>query len=222
MARALKKLFSREVAAIETRDTQIDESFLSPDQHSYVRDVSAKRRWEYVAGRQCAQIALTAVGYEGITVPSGKSGEPIWPQGIVGSITHCEGYAAAAIALNSGIVSLGLDAETNQPLSDKVLKRIGNPEEIQWVKRTKGSEYPNPGKILFSAKEATFKAWHPITGEWLGFQEAHLSFDLETRNFTVNISRPGPIHKFVGKFLINQDIILTGIETPKNFEMNGE
>jgi 4'-phosphopantetheinyl transferase EntD len=207
-------LFSPSTVVREIRSENIDESFLWPEEEKYLRNVSPKRRWDFVTGRKCAHLALDALGVEPIPVLSGDAKEPIWPQGIVGSITHSKDYAAAAVALKTEMHSLGLDAETDEPLSERVLARIGNEDEINWVRGDKSINFRNSGKILFSAKEATFKAWYPMTHEWLGFREAHIAFELNRNTFTVEIDRQGPITKFFGTFSINQGIILTAIQVP--------
>ena len=94
------------------------------------------------------------------------------------------------------------------------LQRIGNDQEQEWVKSVDGSLIQNPGKVLFSAKEATYKAWYPITQEWLGFQEAHIDFHSDENTFTVHIKKNGPIREMHGKYDIRTGVIITAIEIP--------
>ena len=210
----LQSLFSPSTVVREIRSANLDESFLWPEEEKYLRNVSQKRRWDFVTGRKCAHLALAALGIEPIQVLSGDAKEPIWPQDIVGSITHSKDYAAAAVARKTEMLSLGLDAETDEPLPERVLARIGNEDEINWVRGGKSNDFRNPGKILFSAKEATFKAWYPMTHEWLGFREAHITFEPNRNTFIVDIERQGPITKFFGTFSVDQGIILTAIQVP--------
>ena len=214
MGRRLENLFSSSVVAIENRGVTVDESFLSEEEQSYLENVSQNRRREFTAGRECAQLAMETLTITPSQVPAGEKGEPIWPATVVGSITHSRGYAAAAVAKTSEFRTLGLDAEIDEPLPEKVLSRIGDREEKEWVQKVKGSNYLHPGKILFSAKEATFKAWYPVTHQWLGFQEAHIDFHSDENTFTVQIQKKGPFKKLFGKFAIQQGIILTAIEVP--------
>ena len=214
MGETLKNLFSSSVAVMETRTPTADTSFLSPEERTYLENVSQNRKREFIAGRFCAREAMESANISPEHIRMGERGEPIWPHSIVGSITHSHGYAAAAVAKKSEVLSLGLDAETDEPLSSKVLQRIGNDQEQEWVKSVDGSLIQNPGKVLFSAKEATYKAWYPITQEWLGFQEAHIHFHSDENTFTVQIQKKGPFKKLFGKFAIQQGIILTAIEIP--------
>ena len=214
MGGTLKTLFSSSVTVIETRTPTADTSFLSPEERTYLESVSQNRKREFIAGRFCAHEAMKSANMPPEHIRIGEKGEPIWPSTIVGSITHSHGYAAAAVAKKSEVLSLGIDAETNEPLSPKVLQRIGNTQEQEWVQSVESSLIQHPGKILFSAKEATYKAWYPITQEWLGFQEAHIDFHSDENTFTVQIQKKGPFKKLFGKFVIQQGIILTAIEIP--------
>lgn len=211
---ALKDLFSSSVAITETRDTKIDASFLSLAERTYLENVSQNRKREFIAGRFCAHEAMVLANVPQEHIQIGEKGEPIWPPNIVGSITHSHGYAAAAVARKSDVVSLGLDAEIDEPLSSKVLRRISNTQEQEWAENVGGTLVQHPGKVLFSAKEATYKAWYPITHEWLGFKEALINFDDQGNTFTVHIQKNGPIREMHGKYTIRKDVIVTAIEVP--------
>ena len=211
---ALKDLFSSSVAIAETRNTNIDAAFLSPAERTYLENVSQNRKREFIAGRFCAHEAMMLASMPPENIHIGGKGEPIWPSNIVGSITHSHGYAAAAVARKSDIISVGLDAEIDEPLSSKALQRISNHQEEEWAKTVGGALVQHPGKVLFSAKEATYKAWYPITHEWLGFKEAHINFHDQGNSFTVQIQKNGPIREMHGKYAIRKDVILTAIEVP--------
>ena len=214
MAGALKDLFSSSVAVMETRNAKIDASFLSSAERTYLENVSQNRKTEFIAGRFCAHEAMKLANIEPGHIHIGGKGEPIWPFNIVGSITHSHGYAAAAVARKSDVLSLGVDAETDEPLSSKVLQRISNDQEQEWVKTVGGTLVQHPGKVLFSAKEATYKAWFPITHEWLGFKEAFINFHDQGNTFTVHIQKKGPIREMHGKYTMRKGMIVTAIEVP--------
>ena len=59
----------------------------------------------------------------------GAKREPLWPAGVVGSITHCDGYRAAAVARATDLATVGIDAEPHEPLPDGVLAAIALPAE---------------------------------------------------------------------------------------------
>ena len=73
--------------------------------------------------------------------------------------------------------SVGIDAEPHGVLPNGVLDAISLP-----VERTEISALPGGlhwDRILFCAKEATYKAWYPVTRRWLGFEDAHIVFDVD-------------------------------------------
>ncbi len=69
-----------------------------------------KRRREFAGGRDCARRALAALGIAPLAILSGERGEPLWPEGVVGAITHCAGYRGSAVARAGEVAALGIDA----------------------------------------------------------------------------------------------------------------
>jgi 4'-phosphopantetheinyl transferase EntD len=124
----------------------------------------------YHWGRALAREAMTNLGAAPAAIPRGRSQEPIWPPGLVGSITHCTGYCAAAVARTSQWASVGIDAEVVQPVHKGMIERIATPAERQWM--AGWPDIRRAAVALFSAKEAVYKAWFPLTRSWLGFQDA--------------------------------------------------
>lgn len=53
-----------------------------------VTRVSTKRKLDFLTGRLAAKLALQALGLAHFTVLKGKYGEPLWPDGMTGSISH--------------------------------------------------------------------------------------------------------------------------------------
>ncbi|CAM5725353.1 hypothetical protein STENM223S_05582 [Streptomyces tendae] len=113
-------------------------------------------------------------------VLTGERGAPRWPDGLTGSMTHCDAYCAAALVRLTDLASLGIDAEPDGPLPDGVLKSIALPAEVA---RLRGLDEARPGlhwdRLLFSAKESVYKAWFPLTGKWLDFSEADIEISVD-------------------------------------------
>lgn len=147
----------------------------------------AKRRSEYAGARACARAAMAKLGIDPAPLPKGPDGGPQWPGGVVGSLTHTEGYRAAAVAFSLGVRSVGVDAERHGPLPPGVLRTVALPSERDWLAAVGAGDDPRGrdrpagldgvhwDRLLFSAKETTYKAWHPLTGRWLGFEDAHIT-----------------------------------------------
>ena len=134
------------------------------------------RRIEFAATRACAREAMSRLGVPAGPITRGGRGMPVWPAGVVGTLTHTGGLRAAALAPSGRVRSLGMDVEPHGPLGDGVLEAVALPEEAAWVRAAAGG-MPSVhwGKLLFTAKEATYKAWYPLTRRWLGFADAHIT-----------------------------------------------
>ncbi|MFN3004784.1 4'-phosphopantetheinyl transferase family protein [Mycolicibacterium wolinskyi] len=148
-----------------------------PEEEPLVARSVAKRRNEFVTVRYCARQALGELGIGPVPILKGDKGEPCWPDGVVGSLTHCKGFRGAVVGRAGDVRSIGIDAEPHDVLPDGVLGAITLP-----VERTELSTMPGNlhwDRILFCAKEATYKAWYPLTHRWLGFEDAHITFAVD-------------------------------------------
>lgn len=185
---------------------------LWPEEQAALGRVGWRRRRDFVAGRTCARRCMESLGHEPAPVLIGADREPVWPPGLLGSITHTEAFAAAALARTGDYLSIGIDAEPDAPLPDGVLERVANSAERAWVASVDPAALRHPGCLLFCAKEATYKAWYPLTRRWLGFEEAAVSVDVESERFAVEISVDGPVRHFDGRFRSHQGVIVAAIE----------
>lgn len=180
--------FPPEVVVVLATPEDQDAPLLAPEE-ACVRDAVEKRVREFRAGRACARRALARLGVHDFALVSGPDRAPIWPDGIVGSITHCAGFVGAAVALSDSIHGLGLDAEPAEALGDELVPLICTPRERDWLGRV-GHDWD---RALFSAKEAVFKCLYPITRTWLDFQDVNLTFDMRAGRFTVDRGTEVPI-----------------------------
>lgn len=118
----------------------------------------ASRR-ETVLGRLCAAEALDQLGLPKTVVGRCANGEPRWPDGIVGSITHCSGYVCAAVAKDSSVEGVGIDAEPRTLLEAETRKLILSDTESERVERLAKHDQTIPWDLItFSAKESIFKS----------------------------------------------------------------
>ncbi|GAA4816078.1 4'-phosphopantetheinyl transferase family protein [Tomitella cavernea] len=149
---------------------------LFPEEEQQISRAVARRRAEYASVRHCARTAMGRLGVEPVALPKEDKGAPRWPRGIVGSMTHTSGYRAAALGFALQVRSVGIDAEQNGPLPDGVLASVSLPAERDRIERDSGTvPQVRLDRLLFSAKEATYKAWYPLTRRWLGFEDADIT-----------------------------------------------
>ncbi len=191
---------------------------LFPEEEALAARMGAKRRPEFVTARACARAALARLGHPPVAIPRGARGSPVWPAGVVGSITHCRGYRAAVVARAADLVTIGVDAEPNEVLPDGVLPVVSGPAEREWLD---GLMAARPqvcwDRLLFSAKESVYKAWFPLTRRWLGFDEAELTVDPDARTFTARLLVPAtwpdgrPLTGFTGRWLVRDGLVTTAV-----------
>lgn len=124
-----------------------------------------RRTGEFTTGRWCAHRALVRLGETPVAVGRGARGEPLWPPGVLGSISHCPGFRAAALCRSRDARALGVDAEVDAPLPARVGRRLISEEEADGVGRLGPSAVGAAGeRLLFSAKEAVYKACSALVG----------------------------------------------------------
>lgn len=149
---------------------------LHPVEAEQIAGAVERRRVEFASARACAREAMTRLGIPVGPVVRGGRGMPVWPAGVVGTLTHTDGLRAAALAPADRVRSLGIDVEVHGPLADGILEAVSLPEEAAWVRAAR-SDTPavHWDRLLFTAKEATYKAWFPLTRRWLGFADARIT-----------------------------------------------
>jgi enterobactin synthetase component D len=140
----------------------------------FIRNAVLKRRAEFEAGRAAARAALETLDIRSQPIPRAEDRRPIWPEGIVGSISHAEGFAAALVGHQAEIAGVGLDIEGADPLKNELHKYILTPQELT-ERDAKPIVAGSPRcKISFVAKEALFKAIYPITLTFFSFHDARI------------------------------------------------
>lgn len=141
---------------------------------AFVARAVERRIQDFEAGRACARRALVSLGVQPQALLQGAHGEPIWPPGYVGSVTHCTGFCAAAAAQEGDYLGLGLDAEVDGPLTHEVNRLVCRPEELAQIVNLRESCTVDLCKLIFSAKESVFKCYFPTGGDMLDFQDVSL------------------------------------------------
>src|ERR1700760_3407605 len=186
---------------------------LFPGEAAEIARAVESRRQEFTTGRACARAALARLGLPAAPIPRGERGAPHWPSGVVGSITHCAGYRACAVAHRRDVVTIGLDAEPHGPLPDGVLNVVAQPgEQDQLARLAAVRPEVHWDRLLFSAKESVYKAWFPVTGQWLGFTDASLEFSPAGDRFTARILLDAPpVELFEGRWLVDHGLVATAI-----------
>jgi 4'-phosphopantetheinyl transferase EntD len=217
----IERILSSQVTAVESFGDDQD-AVLFPQEYAVIARATESRQREFATARACARAALTRLGLPAAAVLPGPRGAPQWPAGVTGSITHCTGYRAAAVALIRDVVSLGVDAEPNEALPDHgMLKLIALDEErVRLAELASGMPGICWDRLLFSAKESVYKTWFPLTGRWLGFESADILIDPREGTFTARLLVQGPIVNGVpltllsGCWLADHGLLVTAVVIP--------
>ncbi|QEP06765.1 4'-phosphopantetheinyl transferase [Glutamicibacter sp. ZJUTW] len=192
---------------VETR-IELEEGPYYPEEERYIADAVPERQREFRTVRVCARRAFRELGHEGAALVPDEKRAPIWPAGVAGSMTHCAGFRAAAVASTNDIRGVGIDAELHVPLPEEILDIILLPEERPMVEDL-SARYPHIfwERLIFSAKESVFKAWFPLTRQWLDFLECRILIDAPARRFqdraqALLVQPPGLVLDLVQQFRV--------------------
>jgi 4'-phosphopantetheinyl transferase EntD len=158
-----------------------------------VAQAGEKRRGEFAAGRAAARAALAQIGAPAGPILACDRGGPIWPPGVVGSISHTDRWAIAVAS--ERLQALGVDLESDDALDRALAEIVCRPEE-----RRPDADLARRGidaaKLRFVAKEAFYKAVFPRARRFLDFEDVCICFDLAADRFDarfVGVSDGGPV-----------------------------
>ena len=210
----IEELVPPGAVAVEAFDDPPD-AWLYPEEQALVARAVDKRRREFTTVRACARAALSRLGLPPAPILPGSRGAPGWPPGVVGTMTHCDGYRACALAPDTVLRSIGLDAEPDQPLPDGVLNLVSLPRERDMLDEL-GAAAPGThwDRLLFCAKEAVYKTWYPLALRWLDFAEAEVTLRPDG-TFAARLLVPGPqvdgreLTGLAGRWLAARGLLLT-------------
>jgi len=155
-------------------------AFQYEEEGSHLANAVLARRNEFISGRRCARTALAHIGQASCALPADPDGLPIWPSATMGSITHSRGLCCAVAASADKMVYLGIDLEKTTRLSARAMERVVHPLEAATV-----GEDQALGSLLFSAKEAFYKAQFPVWGAQPNFKDLALQIHSNTQQLSV-------------------------------------
>lgn len=218
----LAHLLPRDVAVVEAIGHPADAALL-PAEAAALGPVARRRLHEFTVARSCGRRALARLGLPITPILRGPHREPVWPPGVVGSITHRAGYHAAAVARRARIATIGIDAEVHERLPAGVLDLVTLPQERERLEALPRMDV-HWDRVLFSAKESVYKAWFPITGRWLGFEDTLVVLEPRRATFEARFLVDGPIldgrsvRGFRGRYLVQGQRVLTAIALERRGE----
>lgn len=217
----IEEILPPQVVAVDTRAERLDIELFAAEREALGNAVE-KRRREFVTSRACVRDALARLDLPPTPIVGGKRKAPLWPPGVVGSITHCTGYRGCALTRAGEFLGVGIDAEPNGPLPPRVMAGVTVAQERTMLERL-ATEEPaiHWDRLLFCAKEAIYKLWFPLAGSWLGFEDAVLTLDRGgdgcAGTFQARLLVPSPrleggsLASVSGRWLARDGLLLTAI-----------
>jgi 4'-phosphopantetheinyl transferase EntD len=211
----LAGLFPEKVAT-HLLDLRRESGAVHADEEQYVRNAGSRRRVEFAGGRFCSRQAFVRLGVKPCAVGRREDGAPVWPDGLVGSISHTDVYCGAVVARRADYRYLGLDIE-----------KVGSLERECWpivltgVEREQCATLParavnRYAALVFSAKECVFKSLYPVSGVFLEFHNLSIAPEPSTGTFRISPRldlrlKPGTVDNLRGRFLFFDGHVFTAL-----------
>jgi 4'-phosphopantetheinyl transferase EntD len=216
----IETLFPAGVTTLEATPAMWSAPLLPEEEACLSPRAVAKRRREFAAGRACARAALEALGIADFPLRSGPDRSPLWPAGVVGSLSHCADFCGVAVARHGAIAGLGLDVERARPLQDRVAAMICTEAERDRLARLPNLPFGLWAMVVFCAKEGTYKCFYPLARMHLDFHDVEVDPDPAAGSFTARVLRARgpagaaaepPIRVLRGRFAWNDAHVFAGV-----------
>ena len=201
-------------AAVAVADPRSPATGLLGEEVKAIANAVHKRAREFAAGRRAARSAMAQLGLPAQQIPMGKRREPVWPAGLVGSISHTDKICIAAVGPADRLGQIGIDIETDAPLDADLWDTILTPAERIWLNVQPASQRGRLVRLIFSAKESVYKAQFPISGKFLDFPDVEIATDASSGEFRATF-REGLVPEIpstvTGRFVRAEGHVLTAV-----------
>lgn len=188
---------------------------LPADEALGIANAVPRRRLEFATGRDCARRAMTALGHATTSIPKGSDRAPIWPEGLVGNITHTNDWVAAAVARrDQGFAAIGIDLEPAAALPPDLWASICAPEE-RALAVMRGMTPGLAARLVFCMKEAAFKCQYALSRAMLEFSDLAIDVDAEAGTFAATYRKVVPPfginHRLSGRFAVSAEYFASAV-----------
>lgn len=218
LSAGLRELFPQGALVCELRGLCEPERLL-PEEAGFVQRAVLGRRQEFAAGRECARRLLAEFGVSDFPIRMARDRQPLWPAGLVGSITHTADFCAAVVADQERLKAVGIDCEVAGRVKEELWRHICTPAEADWLRSLPVPEQPQAATLIFSAKEAFYKCQFPLTGERLNFHDARVEvcdWRSDSGAFDLHVAKPVLLQAHAamplrGRYRFYEGLIVTGL-----------
>lgn len=193
------------VAIADRRDA------LLPEESGDLARASDRRWHEFSTGRWLARRLVSELGGAPSAIRRTPERRAVWPTGFLGSITHSGRVCAAAVARTTEWAALGLDLEPDEAIKPGLERMICFGRELEWIGAAGDAERGRRGRLVFSAKEAVYKAFSLRTQRVWGFAEVALTIDLEERTFRASLPADAGPAEIFGRIVRSEGWLATAV-----------
>lgn len=201
--------------SIVVGDPKVRPVTIDPAEAACIANAVPQRQTEFHAGRQAVRTAMSKQGVLDQSVLCHADRSPIWPKGLVGSISHNHQACLAVVGRSSNWASVGVDLEDDSELNADIIPEICIRAELAWINKLPHQRRASAAKLIFCAKEATYKAQYPLTGVLFGFEHLHIEISQQTAQFQARfLASAGRFEKgatLTGRYAHAAGVIVAGM-----------
>jgi len=185
---------------------------LSTDESAATQSMVANRLRTYSTGRRAARQCLAQLGIHNFSLLAAPSREPIWPDGMVGSLSHTNDDCVAVVAPQHLCRGLGIDVERLVEIGRGEQDLILTPGEKAMLAELTTVDHLDCA--IFSIKEAVFKSVYPFNHQWIDFQQANVALDIHKGEYAVQFAEEvDPVgFKVAGRFTMTRNCVVASAE----------
>jgi len=201
-------MVARAIAPVEDAVAELAEE----ERALIVRAVESRRR-EFSTGRRLARRLLAERGIEPRAILRDSDRVPIWPGGVTGSISHCREHAVVAVCDANACFGVGVDIEPDEPVKPGIERIVCTAAERSWLDGEEGGDEARGRrvKLVFSAKEATYKAFYPRVRVFWNFHDVVLELDERRGVFLATLPASAGRRSVEGRFVRGHGTIVSGV-----------
>lgn len=204
--------------ALAATDPRAPQPPARPEERAALSRARPQRLREFDAGRAATHRAMAQLGVPPAPVLHGPDRAPVWPDGLTGTITHCQTACLAAVARTRDLRALGLDLEDDSPLAPDLLATVCTAAELDRLGPIPPGRRGQVAKLIFSAKEAAYKAQYPLSRALFDFQTLEITFGDGPGRFAARFRHAvppfSPDQRLDGRFAVGGGLIVTAVTVP--------
>jgi 4'-phosphopantetheinyl transferase EntD len=184
----LQRLAGPDVAVAVHNATAPSEPLWAKERSAMARALPA-RLAEFTAGRAAARSAMQVLGLPKAAIPQGPDRAPQWPPGVMGSISHTDGICLALVGRAGAVAAIGVDLELNDPLPPDLWPQVCTGPELDALHSVPDMVPALVARLIFSAKECSYKCIYPQIRTVLGFDAMHIRVKIEDSSFSATLNQ---------------------------------